>query len=416
MVNSRTVDVAIIGGGPAGLTAATTLRQLGVDKVVVFERERVAGGIPRHCGNPTFGFSEFKRPMTGPTYARRLAERAATAGVEISPMTTALEIGHRRNTSVLTTSPTGMMQWDASAVILASGCRERPRSARLIPGTRSDGVYTTGELQQFTYLQNRTIGRRAVVLGAEHVSFSAVMTLHHAGIEVAAMVTPFPKHQTYGPLGSFVARLRSVPVLVGHQLVEILGAGRVSGVIVEDPHAERRHIPCDTVIVTGDWVADGPLAIDAGLSSDIRSGGLPEVDSLGRTTLEGVFSAGGVVRPGESSSKAARAGSVVARSVHAHLQGDDAPVELGWQLSIASPIRWASPQLLGPEQTGSIHLRVDRWIEPAVVNVSWRGSVIESVRFRRMIPGRTYKLDDSWLQRMRAPAAGEVVLSIEGSN
>ncbi len=416
MVNSRTVDVAIIGGGPAGLTAAATLRHLGVDKVVVLEREQGAGGIPRHCGNPTFGLSDFKRPMTGPTYARRLVERTEAAGVEINLMTTVLEIGHRQNASVLTTSPTGMMQWDASAVILASGCRERPRSARLIPGMRSAGVYTTGELQQFTYLQNRTIGRRAVVLGAEHVSFSAVMTLHHAGIEVAAMVTPSPKHQTYGLVRSFVTRLRSVPVLVGHQLVEILGTDRVSGVIVEDPQAERRHIPCDTVIVTGDWVANGPLAIDAGLSSDIRSGGLPEVDSLGRTTLESVFSAGGVVRPGESSSKAAQAGSVVARAVHAYLQGDNAPAEPGLRVSITSPIRWASPQVLRPKHTGPIHLRVDRWIEPAVVHVSWRGSVIEGVRFRRMMPGRTYKLDDSWLRSMRASAMGEVKLSIEGSS
>lgn len=414
-MNSRTVDVAIIGGGPAGLTAASTLRQLGVGNVVVFERERVAGGIPRHCGNPTFGLSEFKRPMTGLTYARRLVEHAAGAGVEINLVTTVLEIGHRRNTSVLTTSPTGMMHWDASAVILASGCRERPRSARLIPGMRSAGVHTTGELQQFTYLQNRTIGRRAVVLGAEHVSFSAVMTLRHAGIEVAAMITPSPKHQTYGPLRSFVTGLPSVPVLVGHQLVEILGASRVSGVIVEDLHGERRHILCDTVIVTGDWVAEGPLAIDSGMGSDMRNGGLPEVDSIGRTTLDGVFSAGGVVRPGESSSKAAQAGSAVARAVHARLQGDDAPSELGLHLSIESPIRWASPQLLRSEQSSPIHLRVDRWIEPAVVHVSWRGSVVESVRFRRMMPGRTYKLNDAWLRSLGGSAVGEVVLSIEGS-
>lgn len=412
-MNRRKIDVAIIGGGPAGLTAATRLRGLGVDSVVVLEREEVAGGIPRHCGHPAFGLRDFKRLMTGPKYARRLVQRTHAAGAEINSLTTVLEIGRDSNAFVVSTSPSGLTRWDASAVVLASGCRERPRMARLIPGTRATGVYTTGELQQFTYLQNKRVGERAVVLGAEHVSFSAVMTLHHAGLEVAAVVTPSSKHEAYGPLRVFATRFRSVPMLVGHRLVEILGKGRVEGVIVEDREHRRRRIACDTVIVTGDWVAEGSLAIAAGLSSDIRNGGRPAVNSLGETALNGVFSAGSVVRPGESSSRAAQAGILVAQSVNAYLRGNVPRVEAGLCFSFNSPIRWVSPQRLQPGHSGPVYLRVDRRIEPAVVIASNGGRVIDSMKFRRMIPGRTYALADAWCRRASKTAALELELSIE---
>lgn len=412
-MNRRKIDVAIIGGGPAGLTAATRLRGLGVDSVVVLEREEVAGGIPRHCGHPTFGLRDFKRLMTGPKYARGLVQRTHAAGAEINPLTTVLEIGRDSDAFVVSTSPSGLTRWDAGAVVLASGCRERPRMARLIPGTRAVGVYTTGELQQYTYLQNKRVGRRAVVLGAEHVSFSAVMTLRHAGLEVAAVITPSSKHETYGPLRVFATRFRSVPMLVGHRLVEILGKGRVEGVMVEDCEHRRRRIACDTVIVTGDWVAEGSLAIAAGLSSDIRNGGRPEVNSLGETALDGVFSAGSVVRPGESASQAAQAGILVAQRVNAYLRGDVHRTESELRFSFNSPIRWVSPQRLQPEHSGPVSLRVDRWIEPAVVIASDGGRVIDSMKFRRMIPGRTYTLADAWCRHASKTTALELELSIE---
>ncbi len=414
-MNQRTVNVAIIGGGPAGLTTATRLRRLGIDSVVVLEREEVAGGIPRHCGHPTFGLRDFKQPMTGPTYARRLVARAAAAGVDVNPLTTVLEIGRHTNAFVVSTSPSGLIRWDAKAVVLATGCRERPRAARLIAGTRAVGVYTTGELQQFTYLQGKKVGERAVVLGAEHVSFSAVMTLRHAGLKVAAMITPSPKHQTYGPLHSLATRFRSVPVLTGHRLVEILGTGHVDSVVVEDQYHRRHRIPCDTVIVTGDWVSEGPLAIAAGMSSNIRGGGRPEVDSLGRTSLDGVFSAGAVVRPGESSSQATRAGTLVANSVHAYLRGEERHAQAGIHLSFVNPIRWVSPERLRSAHPDPVMLRVDRWIEPAVVLVTAGESVVDRIEFRRMIPARTYTLNNTWHERLSAANTHELGLSIEDS-
>ena len=180
------VDVAIVGAGPAGLSAAIELRRRGVGRVVVYEREPVAGGIPRHTAHLGYGARDLHRVTTGPRYAALLTRRAEKAGVEI-------EVGRSVHSftagSVITNGASGRSAVRARAVVLATGVRERPRAARLVPGDRPAGVLTTGSLQQFASLRQQQVGTRSVVVGAEHVSFSAVLTLAHAGCKVAAMVT-----------------------------------------------------------------------------------------------------------------------------------------------------------------------------------------------------------------------------------
>jgi NADPH-dependent 2,4-dienoyl-CoA reductase/sulfur reductase-like enzyme len=158
--------VTIVGGGPAGLAAAVELRRLGVGQVVVIEREREAGGIPRHARHQGFGLRDLRRPLTGPAYARRYADLARSAGAELllETMVTGWAEG-----ALELTGPGGRSTLEPAAVVLATGCRERPRSARLVPGSRPEGVMTTGMLQQLVYLQGLPAGRRALVVGAEHV-------------------------------------------------------------------------------------------------------------------------------------------------------------------------------------------------------------------------------------------------------
>ena len=167
--------VAIVGGGPAGLSAAIELRRLGVRHVTVYEREQQAGGIPRHTNHLGFGIRDLHRVMSGPRYARTLAERATRTGVDI-----------RRGAPVFSLDDV-----DADAVLLATGARERPRAARLVPGDRPAGIFTTGSLQQLAMAGQR-VGNRAVIVGAEHVSFSAILTLRHVGCTAVAMVTRSP--------------------------------------------------------------------------------------------------------------------------------------------------------------------------------------------------------------------------------
>src|SRR5215470_4863502 len=284
------VDVLIVGAGPAGLAAAVELRELGVERVLVVDREQEAGGVPRHCAHTGFGVRDLRRLLTGPAYARRRVDLALRAGVEIRTEATAT--GWANTTALSITSPAGIETLAADAVVLATGCRERPRSARLVPGTRPLGVFTTGALQQLVHLRHARIGRRAVVVGAEHVSFSAVLTLGESGCETVAMTTEHAAHQTWAPLAWMVAGRRGVPILPGTKVSDILGRRRVEAVEVADlATGARRTIACDTVVFTGDWIPDHELARRGGLTTDARSGA-PPTDHGGRTLACGVFAAG----------------------------------------------------------------------------------------------------------------------------
>ena len=188
-------DVAIIGAGPAGLTAATYLVRSTLLNVVVLERESEPGGIPRHSDHPGYGIRDLKTFITGPAYARRLAAEALRVGVTIR--TDTMVTGWAGDTTLELTSPRGREQLEARAVILATGARERPRAARLIPGDRGAGVYTTGHLQNVVHLKHGSVGRRAVVVGAELVSYSAVLTLRQAGCATALMTTRHAVPESY---------------------------------------------------------------------------------------------------------------------------------------------------------------------------------------------------------------------------
>jgi thioredoxin reductase len=285
--------VAIVGGGPAGLSAAIELRRLGVRHVTLFEREQQAGGIPRHTNHLGFGMRDLHRVMSGPRYARALAERAARAGVEM-----------RVGTPVFS-----LDDLDADAVILATGVRERPRSARLVPGDRPAGIFTTGSLQQLAMAGQR-VGTRAVIVGAEHVSFSAILTLAHVHCRTVAMVTPLPRHQSYGVLKVAAASLRRVPVLTNVDLAEIVGRRRVQQVVLTN----GRRIDCDTVVFTGDWIPDNELARRSGLEMEPTIKG-PVVDSALRTSRANVFAIGNLVHKVAAADRCALDGKAVAAEV-----------------------------------------------------------------------------------------------------
>ena len=285
--------VAIVGAGPSGLSAAVELRRLGVGYVTVYEREQIAGGVPRHTNHLGFGVRDLHRLMSGPRYARALVERATAAGVD-------LHLG----------SPVfSLDDLDADAVILATGVRERPRAARLVPGDRPAGIFTTGSVQQLA-LAGRRVGTRAVIVGAEHVSFSAILTLAHVGCRSVAMVTPLPHHQSYGVIKMATASRRRVPVLTGVGVALIVGRRRVERVVLTDGRA----IECDTVVFTGDWIPDNELARHTGLRMDQAIKG-PSVDSSFRTSRDDVFAIGNLVHRVAAADRCALDGKVVAAAV-----------------------------------------------------------------------------------------------------
>ena len=274
-------DAVIVGGGPAGLAAAIELRRLGLGRVVVLDREPAPGGIPRHTRHTGYGLRDLHRLLTGPAYARHYAGLAAAAGTEIRPGTIVTDWV---SPAVLaSTSADGLAEWHADAVLLATGCRERPRAARLVPGDRPAGVLTTGALQQLADLHRLPVGRRAVVVGAENVSFSAVHTLTAHGVSVAAVVTEHPRPQSYRLLQAITADRHGSPVFTSTEVAEIIGRGRVERVVLRNRRTgERRVIECDTVVFTGDWIPDHELARTGGWTWSLPRAGHASTSSCGR--------------------------------------------------------------------------------------------------------------------------------------
>ena len=331
-------DVAIVGGGPAGLSAATALAQAGISSIVVLDRESAVGGIPRHTEHLGFGIRDLHRILSGPRYAEVLRARAEAAGVEIRTSTTAIDWDGP--TSLQIVDPGGLSQLAARTVVLATGVRERPRAARLVAGDRCSGVFTTGALQQLSAFHKVSPGRRAVIVGAEHVSFSALLALAHLGCDVAAMITPFARQQTYAPLRWASSTRHRVPIIVNDDVVEIHGRDRVQAVTLRS----GRRISCDTVVFTGDWIPDHELARRGSVALDPNHLGAA-VDQALRTSRPGVFAAGNLVHPAETADRCAVGGQRVVPGVREWLSNATWPTH-SLAIRLIPSLWWVAPHHL----------------------------------------------------------------------
>ena len=347
-MNDRVIrcDVAIVGGGPAGLGAATRLKGLGIGRVAVLEREAAAGGVPRHCGHPPFGLREFRRILKGPDYATRLREAAEAAGVDIRLHTTVTAI--ERGPVLRVSTPDGLARVMPGRVLLATGVRETPRSARLVSGTRPLGVLTTGALQSMVYLKSRTPFARPVIVGTELVSFSALLTCRHAGIRPVAMVEARSR-STAWRAATLLPRMRGVRVLMDTELTRIEGADRISGVFVRHISGHQERLACDGIVFSGRFVSEAALARMGHIEMDPASGG-PVTDQFGRCSDPYYFSAGNMLHPADSAGRCWQEGVGTAEHIARSLEGDLPVPETATTIRPAAPvIRYAVPQRLVPD-------------------------------------------------------------------
>ena len=432
-------EVLIVGAGPAGLTCAASLAPAvavsGAGSVaggvLVLDRERQPGGVPRYCDHLGYGTRDLRRFIGGPAYARLLADRAVRAGATVR--TGAMVTGWAPDGSAEVTTPQGLLRVRARAVVLATGARERPRSARLVPGDRPSGVLTTGQLQSMVHggvahsgqaheamagggaesapgsalapgsAPGPGPGRAAVVVGAELVSWSAVLTLRAAGCRVVVMTTEQPVPECYAAV-RLAGRLGlRVPVSARTRLRRIIGRGRVSAVELEDlATGAVRRVACDTVVFTADWTPDGELARSLGLVMDAGSGG-PLVDAALRTSRDGVFAAGNLVHPVDTADVAALDGRHVAGQVLAWLRGERAAAGRERtagagqvRLIAGDPFRWIAPGLLRRGDVAPPRGRLLLWSERLVrfpeLSV-WQGGT--EIARRRVpwpaAPGRVFR-------------------------
>lgn len=349
----ETHDVVIVGAGPTGLAAAVRLKALGVDDVVVIDREAEPGGIPRHCGHTGFGLREFGRLMTGPAFARRTVREAEAAGVTLRPGTAVLGLAGGGALELAT--PRGPARLRGRRVLLATGVRETPRPPRLISGTRPWGVTTTGALQQLVYLKGLRPFHRAVVVGSELVSFSAILTLKAGGMRAVAMIETDRRITARRP-GDLIARYGlGVPVLTGTRLHAITGGARVEGVVVEDRRG-RREIACDGVVFTGRFLPEAAFIGRDVLAFDPGSGG-PAVDQTWRCSDPAYYACGNLVHPVETAGRCYREGLAAAQAITADLAGTAPAAAARVTVELDGALRYLCPSVVAVPVAGAARWR-----------------------------------------------------------
>jgi len=296
----RKVDVLVVGAGPAGLAAAIAAREAGADSLLVLEREPEMGGILKQCIHNGFGLHRFKEELTGPEYARRDIDRVKELGIEVRLGTTVLQVTDSRRVTAISRDK-GVQVFEAGAVVLAMGCRERPRGALAIPGTRCAGIFSAGTAQKFVNLEGYMPGRRVVILGSGDIGLIMARRMTLQGAKVLACVEIMP--YSSGLNRNIVQCLHDydIPLLLNHTVVDIQGRERLTGVTVAkvDEHRQpiagtETHYDCDTLLLSVGLIPENELTKQAGVTLSPATQGAVVDDSL-QTDISGIFACGNVL-------------------------------------------------------------------------------------------------------------------------
>lgn len=394
----RNVDVAVVGGGPAGLAAALAAHKAGARSVLVLERDAFPGGILQQCIHNGFGLHYFGQELTGPEYAQRFIDEVEKIdSIEVMLNTMVLSVdADKRLTAV--SSENGMVRVQAKAVVLAMGCRERTRGALNIPGTRPAGVYTAGCAQRLVNMEGMMPGRRVVILGSGDIGLIMArrMVWEGAKVEMVCEIMPYSS----GLNRNIVQCLEDngIPLHFNTTVVDIHGKERVEGVTIAEvdpatraPKMETaRFVPCDTLLLSVGLIPENELTKGTGAQMDRVTSGA-QVDAERQTTVPGIFACGNVLHVHDLvdnvSEEAAIAGENAAKFALGTLQKAETVRVLP-----EGGARYVVPQrLVKGEGKAALYFRVSAAFQPARLIVTSGGKEIKSVKKRIMTPGEMEK-------------------------
>ncbi len=356
------VKILVVGGGPAGMSAAVAAYDAGITDVLIVEREDTLGGILCQCIHNGFGLHRFGEELTGPEYAARYVAMVRERNIPFRTETTVLSISPDR--TVLTTSPhDGMVKIHADAVILAMGCRERPRGALNIAGTRPAGVYTAGAAQKFVNRKGYLPGSDVVILGSGDIGLIMArrMTLEGARVHAVCELLPYS-----GGLQRNIEQCLNdfgIPLLLSHTVTAVHGKERVTGVTVSRVDESRRpipgterEIPCDTLLLSCGLLPENELTREAGIALHSVTGGA-KVDQHRETEIPGIYACGNVLHVHDLvdyvSEEAAIAGEKAAKT----LLGESFP-RVDVAVATDGRVRYAVPQRITADTDVTLYFRV----------------------------------------------------------
>ena len=408
----ETCDVAVIGGGPAGLAAALGARRAGAGKVLLLEREKTLGGILNQCVHDGFGLFLYKETISGPEYAERLIEDVVREPIQVETGAMVLDLSPDRVLRI--NAREGFRLVQARAVVLAMGCRERTRDMIEIPGTRPAGVFTAGLAQNLVNLQNLRIGRETVILGSGDIGLIMARRLAFEGVAVKGVfeIMPWP--------GGLERNVRQclmdfgIPLELGATVVEIRGRDRVESVVVAKvdealaPVAgTERVIPCDTLLLSVGLIPENELSKRAGVELSPLTGGAV-VDETLMTSVPGVFSCGNVLHIHDVADWASYEGFAAGEMAARHAAGDRAGGATV-RVSAGANVKYALPQLVTAGTAGvELSFRVRRPARDVRIDVTGRtsGRVLARRKFPRLLP--------SELQKIKVQAAIDEDIEVAG--
>ena len=415
-------DIVIVGGGPAGLAAAIAAKDAGCDSILILERDAELGGILNQCIHNGFGLHTFKEELTGPEYADRFIQKVHEKHIAFKLNTMVMDISPDRVVTAMNRED-GMFLIEAKAVILAMGCRERPRGALNIPGYRPAGIFSAGTAQRLVNIEGYLPGREVVILGSGDIGLIMArrMTLEGAKVKLVAELMPYSgglKRNIVQCLDDF-----GIPLRLSHTVVDIEGKEHITAVTIAAVDENRKPIPgteerytCDTLLLSCGLIPENELSTSAGVALSPVTGG-PVVNESLETNIPGVFACGNVLHVHDLvdyvSAEAAKAGETAANYVRGEIASQG-----GRELTIAaqSGVRYTVPTTVNAERMDdllTVRFRVGDVYKDAYVSVYIGGTRVQHKKKRIIAPGEMEQIILQKKQLAQYPDADTITVRIE---
>lgn len=389
-------DVVIIGGGPAGLAAAVKLKEYGTDNIVILEREKKLGGILRQCIHDGFGLTRFKETLSGPEYAQRFIDQINDNDIEYISDTTVIDLTSDKK--VIAVNKNGLLEFEAKAIILAMGCRERTRGAISIPGSRPAGVYTAGVAQSYINLQNTMVGKKVIILGSGDIGLIMArrMTLEGAKVEGVFEILPYASglpRNIQQCLNDY-----NIPLYLSHTVTKIKGKSRIEGISVSEVDENMQIIEgteedydCDTLILSVGLIPENELSLKAGIKLDNNTKG-PITNENYETSVEGIFVAGNVLHVHDLVDFVSLEGERLAISVARYINNEKLP-KCEINIEKDDNIGHTIPQRISGENDFVLSMRVRKPFKNAVIEILQDDNIIKSVKMKKAIPAEMIQIE-----------------------
>ena len=390
-MHSREVDLVIVGGGPAGMAAAVSAYENGIKDILILERDDALGGILRQCIHNGFGLHRFGEELTGPEYAYRYEKQVREYGIPYMLSTMVIEVGRDKTVTAMNRE-CGIFTVKAKAVILAMGCRERPKGALNIAGSRPAGIYTAGTAQKFVNMKGLMPGREVVILGSGDIGLIMArrMTLEGAKVKAVCELMPYS-----GGLARNIEQCLNdfdIPLLLSHTVVDIHGADRVEAVTIAEVDEARRpiagteqRIECDTLLLSCGLIPENELTKASGIALDRVTGGAV-VDGDRETEVPGVFACGNVLHVHDLVDYVSEESAIAGKAAARYINGEKSR-EVNIRLATDGKVRYTVPQIITSLKDTKVYFRVGGVYKNVKVQLRCGDKVVLEKKKQKVAPG-----------------------------